>query len=88
MRALSALGVRGVGVDVVPSLVEQAQQSGGGDFRVASYEDIAEGSLDLQVDLAVANFYQIGKESVDDLVGSLKRLLIPQAALSSRRFIP
>src|SRR5712671_5893108 len=46
-RSLSEHGIRAIGVDIVPALVEQAKKAGGGDFRVVSYEDIAAGSLDL-----------------------------------------
>src|SRR5918999_4033222 len=38
-RQLAEHGVNVIGIDVVPSLIEQAWRSGGGDFRVASYED-------------------------------------------------
>lgn len=67
-RELSSRGVRVTGVDVVPDLIERASRSGGGDFRVASHEDIAAGKLDVRVDVAVANFSMIGKESVDGVV--------------------
>src|SRR5688500_17234336 len=60
VRALAAHGVSMIGVDVVPSLIEQAQKAGGGDFRVASYESIAAGELEIKVDVAVANFSLIG----------------------------
>src|SRR5689334_17317854 len=77
-RALSERGVkRVIGVDVVPALIEQARASGGGEFRVASYEAIARGELELQVDVAVANFSLIGKDAVDDLVRSSRALLQP-----------
>ena len=47
VRALAERGIRAIGVDVVPSLIERATQAGGGEFRVASYEMIAAGALDL-----------------------------------------
>jgi 2-polyprenyl-3-methyl-5-hydroxy-6-metoxy-1,4-benzoquinol methylase len=74
-RALHARGVEVVGVDVVPELVQRAAAAGGGTFKVASYEEIARGGLDVRVDLAVANFSLIGKEPVDALIASLPRLL-------------
>lgn len=81
-RALSARGVeRTVGVDVVPALVEQARSAGGGEYRVASYEGIAAGELDLQVSVAVANFALIGKEAVDALIRTSPSLLEPGGAL-------
>ena len=60
-RELSSHGVDVIGVDVVPDLVENARRAGGGDFRLASYEEIAKGSLEVRVDVAIANFSLIGK---------------------------
>lgn len=81
-RALAERGVeRTVGVDVVPTLVEQARSAGGGEFRVASYEGIAAGELDLTVDVGVANFALIGKDAVDVLIRTSPSLLEPGGAL-------
>ncbi len=74
-RELSSRGVRVTGVDVVPELIERASRAGGGDFRVASHEDIGAGKLDVRVDVAVANFSMIGKESVDGVVRRAPLLL-------------
>jgi len=82
VRALAAQGVqRVIGVDVVPALIEQANAAGGGEFKVASYEEIARGALDINVDIAIANFALIGKEAVDDLIRTSPRLLNPNGAL-------
>lgn len=80
VRALAEQGVRGTGVDVVPDLVDRARKAGGGEFRVASYEDIAAGKHDVRVDVAVANFALIGKESVEGLLRSVPALLEPGGA--------
>lgn len=80
VRALAGRGVRGIGVDVVPALVDRARAAGGGDFRVASYESIAAGELDVAVDVAVANFALIGGEAVAALVRQVPRLLRPGGA--------
>ena len=74
-RSLAEHGIRPIGVDVVPALIEQATKSGGGEFRVASYEEIAAGSLDVSVDLVVANFSLIGKESVENVMRRAPSLL-------------
>ena len=74
-RELSSRGVLVTGVDVVPELIERAKVSGGGDFVVASHEDIGAGKLDISVDVAVANFSMIGKESVDGVVRRAPSLL-------------
>jgi len=59
--------VQMVGVDAIAGLVESARAAGGGEFRLLSYEEIAEGKLALSVDLAVCNFSLIGDESVSGL---------------------
>ncbi|HEX5864114.1 MAG TPA: class I SAM-dependent methyltransferase, partial [Casimicrobiaceae bacterium] len=74
-RALADRGVRAIGVDVVPALIEQAQRAGGGEFQVSSYEEIAAGVLDVKVDVAVANFSLIGKESVEGVIRRAPSLL-------------
>ena len=81
VRALEAAGIRSIGVDVVPELIAQARHAGSGDFHVASYEDIARGALDVSVDVAVANFSLIGKESVESLLASVAALLNPEGSL-------
>jgi 2-polyprenyl-3-methyl-5-hydroxy-6-metoxy-1,4-benzoquinol methylase len=81
VRALASRGVRALGVDAVPALVERARAAGGGEFRVASYEAIAAGALDdVRVDVAVANFALIGGDAVDALVGRVPALLAPGGA--------
>lgn len=80
VRALAEHGVRATGVDVVPALIEQATRAGG-DFRVASYEQIAAGELDIVVDVVVANFSLIGKESVEGVVRRAPDLLASGGAL-------
>lgn len=74
-RALAERGIRAVGVDVVPELIEQAKRAGGGDFRVASYEAIANGELDVRVDVAIANFSLIGDDSVANLIRRVPSLI-------------
>jgi len=80
VRALAAYGIRAVGVDVVPSLIERARQAGGGEFMVASYEDLAAGEILKKADVAVANFSLIGRESVENLLRSVSDLLNPAGA--------
>ena len=80
-RALAEHGVSAVGVDVVPALIEQARKAGGGEFRISSYEDIAAGRLDISVDLVVANFSLIGKESVEGVIRRAPSLLNSRGSL-------
>ena len=80
-RELTRHGVDVVGVDVVPDLIEKAKSAGGGDFRVASYEEIASGALEVEVDVAVANFSLIGEKAVDDLIAAIPPMLNTGGAL-------
>ncbi|MHB8534858.1 MAG: class I SAM-dependent methyltransferase [Sulfuricaulis sp.] len=74
-RALVRQNIHVIGVDVVPGLVEEARCAGGGDFRTMSYEEIAAGKLSASVDVIVANFALLGKESVEGIFRSAPSLL-------------
>jgi 2-polyprenyl-3-methyl-5-hydroxy-6-metoxy-1,4-benzoquinol methylase len=79
VRSLGEYNIRALGIDVVPALIEQARQAGG-DFNIASYEDIAAGKLNERADLVVCNFSLIGNESVANLLRAIPRLLNPGGA--------
>ncbi|MEO1003099.1 MAG: class I SAM-dependent methyltransferase [Cyanobacteria bacterium J06638_7] len=81
IRELAAHVPHRVGVDAVPDLIEQAQRAGGGQFLVASYEDIASGLLEGQFDVVVCNFSLLGQESVHALVAAVPALLKPDGVL-------
>jgi 2-polyprenyl-3-methyl-5-hydroxy-6-metoxy-1,4-benzoquinol methylase len=81
VRALNARGVECIGTDVVPELIERAREAGGGEFIVASYEEIAAGKLQMGVDVVVANFSLIGKEAVDAIVARSPELLTANGSL-------
>lgn len=74
-RELSARGIDVVGVDVV------ARSAGSGDFRVASYEDVASGAFTIRVDAVVCNFSLLGRECVDALIYAVPALLNDAGAL-------
>ena len=80
VRALAERGIRAIGVDVVPDLIDRARGAGGGEFRVGSYETIADGALDVTVDVAIANFSLIGREAVERLIAYVPRLLAPHGS--------
>jgi 2-polyprenyl-3-methyl-5-hydroxy-6-metoxy-1,4-benzoquinol methylase len=79
VRALD--GVAMTGVDVVPGLVAAARRAGGGQYHVMSYEDIARGHLQQQVDVAICNFSLIGDESVAGLFRAAPSYLKPGGTL-------
>jgi SAM-dependent methyltransferase len=78
VRALD--GIAMTGVDVVPGLVEAARQAGGGDFRTMSYEEIAQGRLNLALDVAICNFSLLGDASVAGLFRAAPSFLRPGGA--------
>jgi len=78
VRALPEVSM--VGVDAIAGLVEAARVSGG-DFRVMSYEEIAEGRLQLAVDVAVCNFSLIGEQSTAGLLRAAPTYLRPGGTL-------
>jgi SAM-dependent methyltransferase len=79
VRALD--GIAMIGVDVVPGLVDAARQAGGGDFRIMSYEEIAQGQLNLACDVAICNFSLLGQESVEGVFRAAPSFLRPGGTL-------
>jgi 2-polyprenyl-3-methyl-5-hydroxy-6-metoxy-1,4-benzoquinol methylase len=79
-RALANKDVHVIGVDIIPGLVEQAQGAGGGDFRVASFQEIAAGKFHASVDAVVCNFALLGKGSVEGIFRSIPSLLNPHGS--------
>ncbi len=76
-RALSKKDMVVTGVDAVPALIETARNAGGGHFHTLSYEDIANGGLSLNVDIAVSNFALLGCESVQGVFAAVPARLNP-----------
>lgn len=74
-KRLFSLGIKAMGVDVVPELIARAQQSAGGSFKVLSYEALAAGALPENFDLLACNFSLLGKESVEGVIGAAPQLL-------------
>ncbi len=87
-RALAASGIDVVGIDVVPGLIAQAQALGGGEFRVACYQQAAAGTLGFTADVAVCNFSLLGKESVATLFAAIPSLLKPGGVFISQTLHP
>ena len=74
VHALAARGIQAMGVDAVPALIARASEAGG-HFEVASYEDIAAGSLSRCFHAVVCNFSLLGDVSVPRLLAALPALL-------------
>ena len=77
-RAMSERGAVVTGIDATPELVSAAAASGGGEFRLLSYEQMDADSFDQAFDLAVCNFSLLGKESVEHLFSLIPVLLKQQ----------
>jgi 2-polyprenyl-3-methyl-5-hydroxy-6-metoxy-1,4-benzoquinol methylase len=77
-RVLAERGIACTGVDAIPALIESAKSLGGGDFRVASFEEVSTKGLDVIVDVVVANFSLIGGEAVDAVIRHVRHLLNPR----------
>lgn len=77
VRELASRGVRAVGVDAIPALIDQAKAAGGGDFLVMPYEAISDELGEGQFDVAVCNFSLLGNEVVESLFASVPSLLKP-----------
>jgi len=80
VRAVSELGISATGFDVVPELVQKANASGAGEFRVLSYEQLASEPLDIKADVVVANFSLIGREAVERLLWRVPEMMEPGGA--------
>src|ERR1700689_141758 len=76
-RALAGRGIQLLGIDAVPDLIERANAAGGGEYRVASYQQLAAGAAGFTADVAVCNFSLLGHESVDTLFAAMPALLRP-----------
>ena len=76
VRRLLARGIAARGLDVIPALVASANAQGG-EFAVASYEDIARGRVAWRADTVSCNFALIGQESTEQLLQSVGGLLNP-----------
>ena len=81
-RELTLKGIEAWGVDAVSALIKKAQLMNCGKFLVATYEDIINNnkiSIDIDFefnfDAVVCNFSLLGKETVDNLIYSIPRLL-------------
>ena len=83
VRALAGQGIKVLGIDAVPELIEHAQQQSADEFRVLSFEDIAAGALNEgterieRVDSIVCNFSLLGEASVAMLFQTIPSLLNP-----------
>ena len=81
-RALTQRNIDVLGVDIVETLIENAQKLGSGNFEVCSYEELAAGRFsDRDFEAIICNFSLLGKESVDTFINAVPSLLTPDGHL-------
>lgn len=74
-RELAGRGIGVTAVDAVPALVNAARQLGGGDFRVARYDQLADCLAGVRFDAVVCNFSLLGEQSVAAVFRAVPALL-------------
>lgn len=74
-RALDTRGVRVLGIDVVPALIEAARRAGGGAFRVLAYEALGDLRGNVSAESVVCNFSLLGKTDVEAVFKAVPGLL-------------
>ena len=81
-RALAGQGVRVVGIDVSPELVDAARREGGGEFYAVAYDALAADPALArgEYDAVVCNFSLLDEHPAP-LLASLRRVLRPGGAL-------
>lgn len=80
-RRLTALGLAVLGVDAEQGLIDVARAAGGCEFTVASYDDLAAGSIGQMFDAVVCNFALLGRDSTEALFRAAPALLDPRGTL-------
>lgn len=76
-RALAAKNIKGIGVDAIPELIQNAIKKGGEHYEVCSYENIIAGKCNVipSVDAAVINFALLDKDLSEKLIQYLAKHL-------------
>lgn len=70
-------GIKTLGIDATPALIEFAQQNRAGKFRQLTYEQINPDHIDEKFDVAICNFSLIGQTSTEQVFNGVKQLLTP-----------
>lgn len=77
VRELTRHGIDTLGVDIVPSLIDQANRHQLGRYTEISYDKLSSQHLCEHFDLAVANFSLLGDQSVEHVFQVVPELLHP-----------
>ena len=80
LRALAERGIRGIGIDAVPALIEAARAAGDGEFHLMSYAELA-GAPFAPADALVCNFSLLGEDAAEAVFRAAAALLKPHGSL-------
>ena len=75
IRELNKAGIKSLGIDVVPELIEYANKQGNGRFKILSYQELSSEVIKEKFDLIVCNFSLLGYESVNHVFKQAPSLL-------------
>ena len=75
IRELNKAGIKSLGIDVVPELIEYANKQGNGRFKTLSYQELSSEVIKEKFDLIVCNFSLLGYESVNHVFKQAPSLL-------------
>ncbi len=75
IRRLQDHGIVGIGIDIVPELIEYARRKEKGQFLILAYEDLSFASIGQTFEVIVCNFSLLGKESVEHIFQQAYQLL-------------
>ncbi|EMR11990.1 methyltransferase family protein [Methylophaga lonarensis MPL] len=81
LRELASQVPELLGVDAVSSLIDAAKAADGGDFIVATFDELANALNKRQFDVAVCNFSLLGQVSVEHLFVAIPSVLNPAGVL-------
>ena len=81
IRELNKVGIKSLGIDAVPKLIEYAQKEGGGRFKMITYGDLLSDEIEEKFDVIVCNLSLLGNESVNHLFQQAPSLLNDSGSL-------
>lgn len=80
-RAIAKNNIDVLGIDIVPALIDYANQCGSARFDICSYENLPEYPFKQLFDCIVCNFSLLGKESTEIVIATAKNLLTKNGKL-------
>ncbi len=67
VRAVSRIGIKGLGIDIFPNFVNIAKKEGSGKFRTMPYEEVSLNTIAEKFAVIVCNFSLLGDKSVQHI---------------------